>query len=125
MVIGDMTFVHPKAHLAFSNLAAQLQDDHERGLTATLFMPFETYRTPYRQALLIAEGDNTRAGPWRSAHQYGLAIDFVPYPWSWAEHHDWGWLDRRAREWGLRRPIPWDRAHIEHPIAADLLRLLR
>ncbi|MFT4249227.1 MAG: M15 family metallopeptidase [Pseudomonas sp.] len=38
----------------------------------------EGYRTPERQAELMAGGKATRAGAWQSCHQYGLAIDAAP-----------------------------------------------
>lgn len=38
----------------------------------------EGYRSPERQAELMAAGKATRAGAWQSCHQYGLAIDAAP-----------------------------------------------
>jgi len=38
----------------------------------------EGYRSPERQAELMAGGQATRAGAWQSCHQYGLAIDAAP-----------------------------------------------
>jgi peptidoglycan L-alanyl-D-glutamate endopeptidase CwlK len=38
----------------------------------------EGYRSPERQAELMAGGKATRAGAWQSCHQYGLAIDAAP-----------------------------------------------
>ena len=76
----DMTLLHPIAANAFQELAIDLQNQFEAGSTPTPFRAFEGYRSPSRQlALLQAVPPVTKARPWRSAHQYGLAVDFVPY----------------------------------------------
>lgn len=38
----------------------------------------EGYRSPQRQAELMAGGKATRAGAWQSCHQYGLGVDSAP-----------------------------------------------
>lgn len=38
----------------------------------------EGYRSPERQAELMAGGKATRAGAWQSCHQYGLGVDSAP-----------------------------------------------
>lgn len=38
----------------------------------------EGYRSPDRQAELMAGGKATRAGAWQSCHQYGLGVDSAP-----------------------------------------------
>lgn len=84
------------------------------------FRIFETYRSPEDQDREYAEGDSKlRAG--QSAHQYGLAADFVPVdedgdwywpPWEWA---GWDALEVAARANDLLTPIEWDRPHVEVP----------
>lgn len=43
---------------------------------------FEHWRTPERQAQMIAKGAS-KAGPWQSAHQYGLAVDVIHARHAW------------------------------------------
>ena len=50
------------------------------------FELFTTHRTPDKQHDLFMRGGVTRADAWQSAHQYGLAADFVRKidgQWSW------------------------------------------
>lgn len=117
--------VHPKAKDAFEALAERLARSYEARLTHTLFKPFETFRGPLRQAHLFAEG-TTKARAWQSAHNYGLAVDFVPFiplstdravgKWSWARDHDYKFLAAVADDYGLSVPISWDPCHVEHPL---------
>jgi len=82
---------------------------------------FETWRNPIRQEYLVKEG---RSKTIISAHGYGMACDIVPIDnegqWFWersdAGHEaQWGILDNAVnRIHGLRKPIAWDRPHIEH-----------
>lgn len=80
---------------------------------------FETYRHPERQAHLT--DDVTKAPPWRSAHQYGLAVDFArplgKSGFSWeVSRADWDALAELAYSNGLRVPYPsWDPGHVEDP----------
>lgn len=89
-----------------------------------LFRPFEIFRAPDRQAECLRKG-TTKVGAWGSAHQYGLAVDYVPYvcgKWSWqASTEAWDFLRKSAEARGLRCVIAWDRPHVEHP-AFDRLR---
>jgi len=99
-------------------------------------------RSPERQDELFIKG-RTKARPWQSAHQYGLAADFVPYitnqealdlgdmvgekvltGWSWHESHDWPFLRQRAEKHGLSVPIAWDKCHVEYNDFRELLALL-
>lgn len=74
--------------------------------------PFCILRTPAAQAEALKAG-NSKVGPWRSVHQYGCAIDFVPFmggKWEW----DWdGWdrLHRLGERFGVHAPISWDKPH--------------
>lgn len=93
--------------------------------TSYIFEAFEGLRLPERQYHLFARTKNTKAGPWQSSHQYGLAVDFAcraidqmgrASGWHWPEQADWDWLKRQARRNGLDIPIKWDRGHVEHPL---------
>ena len=111
--------LHPKARAAFMGLAAQLEDQFKTGQIKTLFKPFEGYRSPERQNYLFHVMKTTKARPFQSAHNYGLAVDYVPFVdgnWSWDEHHDWAALKFMATQRGLFMPIAWDKPHAEHPI---------
>ena len=114
---SDMKLLHPKARGRFEKLASALLAAHNDKETPTLFLPFETYRYPQRQDFLQRTTTNTKANAFESAHQFGLAVDFVPYDttWSWSEHHDWGFLRSTSQKFGLDVPIKWDLAHVEHP----------
>ena len=117
--------LHPKARDSFEGLSESLTRAYESGQTQTLFKVFETFRGPLRQLDLFAKG-TTKARAWQSAHNYGLAVDFVPFvplstnravgEWSWASHHDYEFLATRASVFGLVVPISWDPCHVESPI---------
>lgn len=123
--IADLVWLHPGAARRFRNLETTLKGAYTRGETRTLFLVFETYRTPMRQAWLKKTTRATKADAWQSTHQLGLAADFVPFvdgKWSWSDDEDWHFLDCAAAACGLVRPIRWDRPHIEHPLAGHILR---
>lgn len=129
----DTALLHPKFMRACVRLHDYLIDAHETGRTKTRFEIFETYRDPIRQADLLKKGVS-KAGPFESAHQLGLACDFVPYlspeealalgerkgervlpGWNWDPSHDYSFLATAAELFKLSRPITWDPCHIEHP----------
>lgn len=115
----DYEKLHPKARDHFRNLSARLVDLHKAGFVKTLFLPFEGLRSAERQNYLFHVKKTTKAKAWQSAHNYGLAVDYVAFEngeWSWADHHDWDGLDREVANRGLFRPIKWDRPHVEHPV---------
>lgn len=114
--------LHPAAREQFKQLAAWLESEYRAGRVKVLFRPFETYRSPVRQLELLAR-KTTKAGPWQSAHQYGLAVDFVPYPWSWSDGDHWKFLANGAKRFDLTAPIKWDLPHIEHPDFRQIRRL--
>lgn len=118
----NLAKLHPKARQPFELLALRLEDGFKAGHTKTWFRPFEGYRSPERQLQLLNIDKTTKAGPWQSAHNYGLAVDFVPWDpadqkWHWRENADWAFLDRSVQNRPqLSRPISWDRPHVEHHI---------
>jgi hypothetical protein len=130
MVIRDMEYLHPRVRTTFKVLARELREAHEARTTQTLFLPFETYRTPERQAQLKAQSKMvTAAGPWSSAHQFGLAVDFVPFvdgKWSWADGHDYRFLRAAAERLGLKNGFSWgDLVHVEHPVFESVKAAMR
>lgn len=89
------------------------------------FRLFETYRSPERQAELFAKGRTapgkivTRAKPWNSFHQYGLAVDIVLHvngEWSWSNEGAfataWNELHSIGRKHGLV-PLSWEKPHLQ------------
>jgi hypothetical protein len=126
---ASLELLHPKAVESFHGLNKDLALAYKAGVTHTLFKPFESFRGPLRQAHVLATGAS-KARPWQSPHNYGLAVDFVPFipatadwtigEWSWASHHDYKFLAACARDNGLRAPIPWDLCHVQHPLWSQL-----
>lgn len=127
----DMDMLHPKAVVQFKLLENRLIHGFANKETNTLFSVFETFRSPERQALMV-KNKTSKAGPWSSAHQYGLAADFVPvatrennsvdnHDWSWDTAHDWAFLWEEARRFELRTPIMWDKPHVQHKLYDKLL----
>lgn len=121
-LVFNLAHLHPAARQPFQLLELRLEDGFRAGHTKTWFRPFEGYRTPLRQEHLLNVEKTTKAGAWQSAHNYGLAVDFVPWDpetqkWSWDQAHDWDYLDSQVRNRPvLSRPIQWDRPHVEHQI---------
>ena len=111
VILSDLKLLHPKAFTAFWNLTEKLE--------GTPFRVFETYRSPDRQDALFKKG-TTKALRYQSAHQFGLAVDYVPYingKWEWdADPYTWETLHTHARECGLELGPDWDPGHIEHPL---------
>lgn len=88
---------------------------------------FETARSPERQAELYARGRDpdavdygrtvTRAMPWHSAHQYGLAADLVfkvEGRWTWSEPgpNMWSRLAGLAKGAGLQT-LSFEEPHVQ------------
>lgn len=108
--VSDIGLLHPLAWPAFARLAIKLEQE-------TVFRVFETWRHPARQQEVFLKA-RSNAQPWRSPHQYGLAVDFVPYvdgKWTWDKSQPWDDLRRYAQAAGLHCDLDWDRAHVEHP----------
>lgn len=80
---------------------------------------FEGKRSPQRQAQLKSQGNNvTNAGPGRSFHQYGMAVDVVFHdpkgnP-SWDSRNNWQELGRLGKDAGLRWGGDWKRRDYGH-----------
>ena len=110
------TYTEGPIYYVGQRIVRQMQ---EAGYPAIIF---EHIRTPERQTELMAR-KVTKAGPWDSAHQYGLAVDIIPASKTWPPFSDPFWealavavqivqdeLGNRLAHgytWG------WDAAHIE------------
>jgi len=121
----DVNFLHPIARAGFIGLASQLRKDYDDGTAPCEFRIFECYRTPARQEFVQRQG-NSKATAFRSAHQYGLAVDFVPFEvgrgffWPDASDARLNYLRRVASAHKFLNDIPWDRSHVEHPLWAAI-----
>lgn len=130
--------LHPKMQGPLANLTAACRGRvFESDGKKFILHPFEGFRSAVRQQHLFAGGKVTKARPWQSAHQYGLAVDFaglrvemngtvVPASWFWpiSPHPCWMELKRLAIREGLDVPISWDIGHVEHPVFPLLKSLL-
>lgn len=122
--------LHPLGRGRFMSLSDDLTKGYKLGIGRTLFRPFELWRSPedQRKAYMAAK---SKARAWQSPHQYGLAVDFVPFVngrWSWAEGHDYAFLKNCAAARGLVCQGPgleWDLCHVQHPVWPKVLDLLR
>ena len=88
----DLSHVHPFVRERITKVLETL------GAEGIPFRVFEAFRTPQRQQALWEQG-RTRAGaivtkarPWTSYHQYGLAADFVLF-----QNNSWSWDDGGAK----------------------------
>ncbi len=115
----DLACLHP----VFRQKAQELL-----GLLAAENIPFrlfEGFRSPERQQYLYAQGRTrpgpivTRAQPWTSYHQYGLAGDFVLFEngaWSWetagASARYWLRLQAIGKQIGLD-PLSFELPHLQ------------
>ena len=129
----DFDLLHPKMRIAARLLAKDLAHAYETGRTKTLFKVFETYRGADRQ-LEVFKKRTSKARPFESAHQFGLAVDFVawnedadigPIGWNWNAANEYGFLAARAQTFGLSAPIQWDPGHVEHPLWEEWQKLSR
>jgi hypothetical protein len=128
-VVRSLDLIHPRARMKFRELERQLISAFRAGKTSSDFRVFETYRSPMRQQAIYEESSgHTGAQAYESAHQYGLAVDYVPFNggvWSWDQKHDWDFLRAAARGLGLKNDLSWDRPHVEHPVWEDVKKVLR
>jgi peptidoglycan L-alanyl-D-glutamate endopeptidase CwlK len=115
----NLDHLHAKARDAIERTLAELKQLQHP------FEIFEAYRTPQRQAWLYAQGRTrpggivTKAEPWESYHQYGLAADFVLKVggnWSWDTGPAWksAWDDLHTvgAKHGLQ-PLSWELPHLQ------------
>lgn len=122
----DFDDLHPIARDHFKALTNDLLREHRAGRLEYELRPFEGLRDLDWQNEMVRRGVS-KAKAWSSAHQYGLAVDFVPWSpgmgWHWpkADHKDWSMLGILASNRGLVRAIAWDKPHVHHP-AWDLIR---
>lgn len=118
---ADTALLHPRARFRFRALERSLRMAFKDGEIDVEFRCFETYRLPQRQHLLWQSGIATKADQYESAHQFGLAADFVIYDntekyWRWdGTVAQYDFLKRSAERAGLKIPITWDKGHVEHP----------
>lgn len=133
----DWENLHHRARHNFQMLSDELFRLYLTGAAPHWFKPFEGYRSPTRQWTFFNLG-TSKAKAWQSPHQYGLAVDFVPYvvraavkpedydtavgTWKWPPKNDpsWDWFDNVVHRSGLLRPISWDRPHVEHPLWQEI-----
>lgn len=116
---SSLSFLHPRVRDAVDLVLADLQAGRHP------FEVFEAFRSPERQRYLYAKGRTTpgpivtKARPWSSYHQYGLAADFVLKingSWSWettgALGAHWDALHEIGRRHGLE-PLSWELPHLQ------------
>ncbi|MGN6111755.1 MAG: M15 family metallopeptidase [Luteimonas sp.] len=121
--LDALDYVDPQLLSALNGVYAQMR---ARGYTV---MPVETFRSPERQARLLATGNGiTTVGAMRSCHQYGLAVDSVVFrdgvpqynmrdPWVMRGYQLFGELVMaRGLEWGGSWSNPRDYGHVEKRI---------
>lgn len=116
---SDLALLHPlfreKARALLESLAAE----------RIPFRLFEGFRSPERQQYLYAQGRTrpgaiiTKARPWASYHQYGLAGDFVLFEngkWSWeagrSKARYWRRLQESGKQLGLE-PLSFELPHLQ------------
>ena len=109
-VSRDTSLLHP---VFLDRLETVLAKSDEKGYH---FAVFEAWRSPERQRYLYAKRPRvTRAKPWQSIHQYGLAADIVWCEngrWSWSHKHPWDWLHTVAYALGLF-PLSFEKPHLQ------------
>jgi peptidoglycan L-alanyl-D-glutamate endopeptidase CwlK len=111
----DLTFLHPAIRDHVAEVIRELNGEGHP------FQVFEAYRTPQRQAFLFAQGRTqpgdivTKAQPWTSYHQYGLAVDIVlKIDGKW----DWGTTGRKKAAWTRLHEV--GRAHGLEPLSFEM-----
>lgn len=113
----------PSFRASLEGLLGELAKDER---TSSLRV-FETIRSPSRQLELYARGRDpakpdygrtvTKAKPYQSAHQHGLAVDLVFHvggSWTWSEPARGGWarLHTLAHAHGLE-PLSFEKPHLQ------------
>lgn len=118
--LDALDYVDPSLLASLNQVYAQMR---AQGYTV---MPVETFRSPQRQAQLLALGGGiTTVGAMRSCHQYGLAVDSVVFRDGAPQYDlDDAWVMRgyqlfgelvmaRGLEWGGSWTNPRDYGHVE------------
>lgn len=119
----DWTYVHPD----IKRFAQRFQKECE-ALGIPIWI-FEVHRTPERQRHLKYVMRTSKADPWSSPHQYGLAVDLIHSVKLWdMTDLQWEYLNVLARElarkmnlkltygidWGRTDTrLGWDKPHIQ------------
>lgn len=81
-----------------------LSDEMRRYKIPMAFM--EGWRSAGRQSELVSLG-RSRAGPWQSPHQYGLAFDYVSATRGWNLHpREWACVGAIGKEVARRKKLP-------------------
>lgn len=108
MINRDVEQTHPLAREAFTTLSNEL--------LPLGFRVFETVRDPLRQAECRRLG-TSKAGPWQSPHNYGLAVDFVRWvdgKWDWSgDYSAVSSVVQRLFTRTLEAPLAWDPGHVQ------------
>lgn len=110
--------IHPAWRVKYELLSSRLNHAFLTGATLSRFALFETWRSPERQQMVFDQG-KSKALPGHSAHQHGLAGDYVAIVGgqpSWDGGQDWDFLKGEALKVGLDAPIKWDMGHVEVPM---------
>lgn len=116
--IADVGLLHPACGERVGDLLTLMQREGLESL-----QPYETARSPWRQAELYARGRTsgkkkvTKARAWESNHQYGLALDsvfLVNGVWTWDEPEAgmWDLYHACARRCDLA-PLSFEKPHVE------------
>ena len=121
----DLSLLHPLVRVSVENILADLSDNPSCGN----FKIWEAYRTPERQLhLFLTKTKNrkgrwirrTKARPWQSQHQYGIAVDLVidmPGVNKWStktqEHKEWWRKMHATARSHLMEPLRKEMAHIQ------------
>lgn len=115
---NNLYALHPCFAPKIRLLIEKLDSHHHQGRLACEFRLFETYRSPERQHALFLERPRvTQVDAWGSAHNYGVAADFVGWidgkP-SWDAKLPWADFAFIAHSIpGLSVPIKWDKGHVQ------------
>lgn len=125
----EWDLLHPKCAGNFLIVANRIVDAFQNEELTQLYLPFDGWRSPPLQ-LDMMKRNVSKAAPWQSAHNYGMAVDFVGWnpaaQWNWkpADDPDWGLIGKIAVNAGMLRPIKWDKPHVEHPLWTSIKHLV-